>query len=65
MLTLKGSERFGVEKGVRMRTLRMLVLMLLVMMATILPIATSAYASGFDAAEDFAYYLYQYYWEGW
>ncbi len=48
-----------------MRTLRMLVLMLLVMMATLLPIATSAYASGFGAAEDFAYYLYQYYWEDW
>lgn len=45
-----------------MTTLRMLVLMILVVMVPLLPIATSAaYASGFDAAEDFAYYLWQYY----
>ncbi len=47
-----------------MTTLRMLVLMLLVVMVTLLPIGTSAaHASGLDAAQDFAYYLWQYY--GW
>ncbi|CAA9445607.1 MAG: hypothetical protein AVDCRST_MAG78-2845 [uncultured Rubrobacteraceae bacterium] len=46
-----------------MRTARLLVLMTLVMMVASLPIATAAYASGFDVAEDFAYYLWQYY--GW
>lgn len=46
-----------------MRTARLLVLMTLAMMVASLPIATSAYASGFDVAEDFAYYLWQYY--GW
>lgn len=45
-----------------MTTLRLLVLSLLVVMVTLLPIGTSvAHASGFDAAEDFAYYLWQYY----
>ena len=46
-----------------MKTSRMMVLMLLVMMVTSMSIATSAYASGFGAAEDFAYYLWEYY--GW
>ncbi len=46
-----------------MRTARLLVLMTLAMMVATLPIATSASASGFDVAEDFAYYLWQYY--GW
>jgi hypothetical protein len=43
-----------------MTRLRLLVLMILAMMVASLPIATSAYASGYDAAEGFAYYL-QYY----
>lgn len=46
-----------------MKTSRTMVLMLLVMMATSMSIAASAYASGFGAAEDFAYYLWEYY--GW
>ncbi len=46
-----------------MRTSRMLVLMILVMMITSMSITTSAYASGYDVAEDFAYYLWEYY--GW
>ncbi len=40
----------------------MLVLMLLVMEAALLPVATSvAYADIGDAAEEFAYYLCQYF----
>lgn len=48
---------------VRMKTFRRLGLMMLIMMLMLLPMATSAYASGFDAAQDFAYYVWQYY--GW
>jgi hypothetical protein len=44
-----------------MKTSRMFALMLLVIMVTSMSIATSAYASGFDAAEDWAYYLWEYY----
>ena len=47
-----------------MRTARLLVLMTLVMMVASLPIATSAYASGGDIAEEWAYYLW-YWWEDW
>jgi hypothetical protein len=40
----------------------MLVLMPLVMIATLLPVATSVtYASGYEAVEEFAYYLCQYF----
>jgi hypothetical protein len=46
-----------------MKTSRMLVLMLLVMIVTSMSIATSAHASGVDRAEEFAYYLWEYY--GW
>ncbi len=46
-----------------MKASRMLLLMLLVMMVTSMSIATSAYADVGDAAEDFAYYLWEYY--GW
>ena len=56
--------RSGTEEGAeKLKTFRRLGLMLIVMMLMLLPMATSAYASGFDAAEDFAYYLWQYY--GW
>lgn len=48
---------------VKMKIFRRLGLMLLIMALMLLPMATSAYASGFEAAEDFAYYLWQYY--GW
>lgn len=51
------------REGSGMKTSRMLVLMLLVMMVTSMSIATSAYADVGDAAEDFAYYLWEYY--GW
>ena len=44
-----------------MTTLRMLMLTLLVVVITSLPVATSvAYASGLDAAQGFASYLWQY-----
>lgn len=43
-----------------MKTARRLGLMLMVMMLMLLPMATSAYADGSDAAEGFAYYLWQY-----
>jgi hypothetical protein len=46
-----------------MKTFRRIGLMLSIMALMLLPMATSAHASGFDAAEDFAYYLWQYY--GW
>jgi hypothetical protein len=49
------------RKEAKMKPLRMRVLMVLVMMLMVLPFATSAHASGFDAAENVAYYLCQYY----
>ena len=48
-----------------MATPRILVMAILVMMFALLPIVTeTAHAGGFDAAEDFAYYLWQYYGPG-
>ncbi len=48
-----------------MMPLRMRVLMIMVMVLMLLPFATAARADGFDAAEDFAYYLCQYYLSCW
>ena len=39
---------------------RQLVLSSLSVLVAVLPIASSVYFSGLDAAEDFAYYIYQY-----
>lgn len=43
-----------------MSTSRQLVLSSLSVIVAVLPIASSVYLSGLDAAKDFAYYLYQY-----
>jgi hypothetical protein len=51
-----------------MKTLRRPMLMLFVMMLMLLSIATSAYASADDEAENFAgdaYYYLEYYWSFW
>lgn len=54
----------GDDEGVvKMKTFRRLGLMLTIMALMLLPMATSAHASGYDAAQDFATYLWQYY--GW
>ncbi len=39
---------------------RQLALSLLSIMVAVLPIASSVYLSGLDAAEDLVYYVYQY-----
>jgi hypothetical protein len=46
-----------------MKTSRMLILMLLVMVVMSMSIITPAYADAGDAAEDWAYYLWEYF--GW
>lgn len=43
-----------------MKTFRRLGLMVVIMMLMLLPMATSAYADGSDAAEGFAYWVWQY-----
>lgn len=45
-----------------MKAFRRLGLMLIIMMLMLLPMATSAYADGSGAAEDFAYWVWQYLW---
>jgi len=44
-----------------MKQLRRLELVLLAMMLMLVYIAPSAYADGFNGAEDFAYYLLEYF----